>query len=297
MKNNKSITISFLLWFIAIAITGLYVLYENDPYDPLKGVQYFSDGTKITFSIRRSEVIGNDLTLAVNADNSVSGTVQYRRVSSDDKWQKIKMSHQIITLRKHGRKKGTANQLAAKLPSLDKMAGKYEYIISLKKENETIFIKDKNSNPIITRYRGNIPASILIPHIVFIMLSMLIGVRASLEALRENSNYAWMLWATIATLLLGGFLFGPLVQKYAFGTLWSGIPFGWDLTDNKVVVELTLWIIALYFNTGKRKTSKWAKRAVIIAGIGTIIVYLIPHSLLGSAYDYTTGKGVGTGVQ
>jgi len=106
-----------------------------------------------------------------------------------------------------------------------------------------------------------------------------------------------MMWTTIGTLLLGGFIFGPLMQQYAFGVLWSGVPLGWDLTDNKVVIELVLWIVAVYFNTGNRKGGKWSRRSIAIAGILTFLIYLIPHCLFGSAFDYTTGSGTGTGVQ
>ncbi len=185
----------------------------------------------------------------------------------------------------------------ATLPSLDRMAGKYAYIIHLEHNGEKLMIHDGKGNPIVSRYRGSVPAWVLIPHIIFIMISMLFGVRAAFEALRKEGNAIWMMWVTIGTLLLGGFVFGPLMQKYAFGVLWSGVPLGWDLTDNKVVIELIFWIAAVYFNTGKRKGGRWSKRSIAIAGIATILIYLIPHSLFGSAFDYTTGTGTGTGIQ
>ena len=52
-----------------------------------------------------------------------------------------------------------------------------------------------------------------------------------------------MINATIITLIIGAFILGPLVPWYAFGVWRSGIPFGYDWTDNKVLLELVFWSI------------------------------------------------------
>ena len=46
-------------------------------------------------------------------------------------------------------------------------------------------------------------------------------------------------------LAVGGFILGPLVQNYAFGELWTGVPFGWDLTDNKTLIACDILGILL----------------------------------------------------
>jgi hypothetical protein len=99
-----------------------------------------------------------------------------------------------------------------------------------------------------------------------------------------------MIWATLISLLLGAFALGPLVQWYAFGVWWSGIPIGYDWTDNKVLLELAFWILALVLNSGGRRS----RRAVYLAGFATLVVYFIPHSIFGSEYNYRTGTGTGT---
>ncbi|MCU0724160.1 MAG: hypothetical protein MUC63_11230, partial [Planctomycetes bacterium] len=114
-------------------------------------------------------------------------------------------------------------------------------------------------------------------------------VRTVLEAV-ANGNYRWMLWATTGSLVLGAFVFGPLVQWYAFGVWWSGVPFGWDWTDNKVLVELVAWLPALFLNLGKRRN----RASVYLAGVVTLAVYFVPHSIFGSEYDYRAGGGRGT---
>ncbi len=118
---------------------------------------------------------------------------------------------------------------------------------------------------------------------------MLISTRAGLEALLKDGrprNYA--LWAT-ALLILGGMLMGPIVQKFAFGSFWTGVPFGWDLTDNKTLIALTGWIIAVIAGTKGRS----ARAYVLGAAILLLLVFSIPHSIMGSELDYETGQ-VGT---
>jgi len=56
---------------------------------------------------------------------------------------------------------------------------------------------------------------------------MTIALRTTFEAI-INGRYYELLWATIISLLIGGFLMGPMVQWYAFGVWWSGVPFGYD---------------------------------------------------------------------
>ena len=80
------------------------------------------------------------------------------------------------------------------------------------------------------------------------------------------------------------------MQWYAFGVWWAGIPFGYDWTDNKVLVSLTAWGIAWWKNRGGRRS----RASIYAAGIVTLLVYFIPHSVFGSEFDYRTGKGHGT---
>jgi hypothetical protein len=134
-----------------------------------------------------------------------------------------------------------------------------------------------------------VPTSVLIVHVFVIFVSMLFAMRTVLEA-AVDGNFKWMLWTTIVSLLLGAFVLGPIVQQYAFGVLWAGAPYGWDWTDNKVLVELLFWIFAAYLNRGAQRS----RPSVFLAGLVTLVVYFIPHSVFGSEYNYMTGKGQGT---
>jgi hypothetical protein len=174
------------------------------------------------------------------------------------------------------------------LPSLKERAGKYEFFVEIN-DGSGALKSLTGDHPVYARYKAHVPTFVLVFHVLAIFLSMLMAVRTVLQAVAGRPFKA-MLKATIWLLVLGGFVLGPIVQQYAFGVLWSGVPFGWDWTDNKVLVELAAWLVALYANRGAREHRGW----VYAAGIITFVVYFIPHSVFGSEYDYTTGTGRGT---
>jgi hypothetical protein len=113
-------------------------------------------------------------------------------------------------------------------------------------------------------------------------LAILFGARTGMEAMKKDSDCGWMVTATLIIVVLGGLVFGPIIQRYAFGKLWTGIPFGFDLTDNKTLLSIIFWIAAFFL---KKKSKYW----VVAAAVLMIIVYLIPHSMLGSELDPKTG--------
>ena len=88
---------------------------------------------------------------------------------------------------------------------------------------------------------------------------------------------------TAVLVFVGGFILGPLVQKYAFGVLWSGVPLGFDLTDNKTLIAFVGWLIALFL----MRKGKPARAGVVAAAVLLLVVYSIPHSVLGSELDYS----------
>ena len=78
-------------------------------------------------------------------------------------------------------------------------------------------------------------------------------------------------------------IFGPIVQKFAFNAFWTGWPWGHDLTDNKTIVAFIFWLIALIRLIKNKEKRGWA----LVASIVLLVIYLIPHSVLGSEIDYT----------
>jgi hypothetical protein len=90
---------------------------------------------------------------------------------------------------------------------------------------------------------------------------------------------------TLVLFIIGGMILGPVVQWYAFGDLWTGVPFGWDLTDNKTLIALIFWIIAVYMNRKQEKPLYVALAAFVL-----LLVYSIPHSMFGSELNYASGE-------
>ena len=139
---------------------------------------------------------------------------------------------------------------------------------------------------VVTRFKGDVPGWVLWPHIILIFMGMLWSNRVGLEALTSGGKTRKLSLWTLILLILGGLVLGPLVQKYAFGAFWSGVPFGWDLTDNKTLIAVLFWIWALW----RHRAQKFPRYAVLVAAIVTLIIFLIPHSIMGSQLDYSTGE-------
>ena len=110
------------------------------------------------------------------------------------------------------------------------------------------------------------------------------NLTAILAIVKHNKQKFYAI-LTLLSLILGGMIFGPIVQKYAFDAYWTGVPFGWDLTDNKTLIAVLAWIIAVAGNLKKERRILY-----IIAGIITFAVFIIPHSLMGSEFNYQKGE-------
>jgi hypothetical protein len=199
-------------------------------------------------------------------DTSIHGEVQYRRFKSYDKWTAAPMQR-------------TGDELIASLPHQE-IAGKVMYHITLVRGNQRVLLNEK---PAILRYKGHVPMFILLPHILIIFLAMLFSTITGLDVIFKGNNTFIYTWLTIITLFIGGLILGPIVQKFSFNVYWAGWPFGHDLTDNKAIVAFIFWVIALIVQYRNREKKAWA----IVASIVFLVVFLIPHSMLGSEIDYT----------
>jgi hypothetical protein len=143
------------------------------------------------------------------------------------------------------------NGAGAGLPYLEERAGKYEYYVYVD-DGSGAPLSVTGNKPVYARYKDEVPTPVLLLHIVTIFVSMALAIRTTLEALVEGT-FKWMIVATIISLLVGGFVLGPWVQWHAFGVWWLGIPYGYDWTDNNVLVELLFWLLAAYMNRGERR--------------------------------------------
>jgi hypothetical protein len=244
------------------------------PTHPVDGSLDWS-GTEIEYHLKRSHGGEGDQPVAVIVpDTSIKGFLVYRRYNTDQGWTGM-------TLQRNG------EELQASLPH-QPPAGKLEYFLWLQKGEQTITVPPDKS--IVTRFTGAVPLYVLLPHVLVMFIAMFLSNAAGLEALSKGTRaYKFGLWAT-GLLILGGMILGPIVQKFAFDAYWTGIPWGMDLTDNKTLITVIAWLLAVWKGRNTRTGKYW----IIVAAVVLLLVYLIPHSMMGSELNYETGQ-IGTG--
>lgn len=258
---------SLRLWIIAFLITAASAAYQRltGPTHPMSG-DVTIDGTFIHYSLPRSHGGPDDCPVELTTnDDQVRGIIEWKPHNSNDEWTSTEMKY-------------ANRELSAQLPH-QPPAGKLDYRITLTKAGEQRQLPA--SDPLVIRFKGDVPLPILILHILAMFGGMLLSARAGLEALQHNAQLSKLILWTIVLLFFGGLILGPVVQWYAFGVFWTGWPVGTDLTDNKTAVALISWIIAAIMLRRSAHPSRWALAASLI----TLAVYLIPHSVLGSELD------------
>ncbi|MCK4834984.1 MAG: hypothetical protein KAT17_00015 [Candidatus Aminicenantes bacterium] len=265
MKTRKLI----LLWFLAILLSLLIGIFQRltGPTHPVRGMENLG-GKSIKYRLLRSYTAFENMPVSLIAEDSdVRAYLNYRRYHTKDQWTEIEMSRE-------------GNRLNAEIPG-HPVAGKVEYSIRVHIKDQNFLINQGKS--LVARFKGKVPSVFLILHIVFMFLGIIFSIRTGMEALRKEGHYYWLVNSTLVIIFIGGLIFGPIVQQYAFGDWWTGFPFGFDLTDNKVLLAFSFWVIAFFL---KKKSKWWVLGAVILM----TVIYLIPHSVLGSELDYETGK-------
>jgi len=268
---------NILFWILAVIITVAALGYQRKtgPTYPADG-SFALGGKTYEYSLTRSHDIGDAPVELVIPDPNVRGALVFKRFKVSEAWTEIPMQRQ-------------GDRLTAALPH-QPPAGKLEYFLRLSQGEETITVP--SNEDIVIRFKGHVPVWILAPHILLITLAMLLSTRAGLEALPSTGKprlYAY--WAA-GLLFVAGMIFGPLVQRFAFGALWTGIPFGWDLTDNKTLIAMIGWAVAVWALSKGRRARAW----VIMAAFLLLLVFSIPHSMAGSELNYETGRIGAAGV-
>jgi hypothetical protein len=278
----------FILWFLAFFITigAAYYQRKTGPTYPKRINVTLNDtllGLKLVRSLGLDE--RSEVKLSIN-DTTVTARLFFKRYKSDEEYQVADFSYKEYPVNsflmnkvfKIYEEKG----LFAEVPQQPE-AGKLQYYFEItdSKGNQSYF-KD---SPIVIRFKGGVPLFILIPHILFMFLAMLFSTLAGLMSVIKFPLYKkYSIW-TLVLFIAGGMVLGPVVQYYAFGDLWTGIPFGWDLTDNKTLIALLFWILAVIMNRKQERPLYTALAAFVL-----LLVYSIPHSLFGSELDYSSGQ-------
>ncbi len=264
-----------LFWLLSFIITASFAVFQRmtGPTYPVKGGSLNAAGAQVSsYRFPRScTTAGKDCVLKIKSSSKLEGYVSWRRYKSEEVPRTIALAY--------------ADGLLSGLLPDQPPAGKLEYRVFIGTAGAGT---ELTKEPVVTRFKGAVPAWALIPHIIFIFLFMFFSVRIFLSVFTTGFSVKHAVWLNIVFLLLGGFVFGPLVQHYAFGQAWTGFPFGGDLTDNKTLVMLLAWLPALYFVYKDRNYRPW----LIAAFVVTAAVYLVPHSMFGSELDYAKNQVV-----
>ena len=267
------------LWLAAFLLMAGAAVWQRltGPTHPRR-VHAELGGQDVRFRLLRSAVSGEPLLVSVPAPEGVSGVVRFRRFPTSEPFRDVPM-----------RREGAA--LAALLPS-QPPAGKLEYGVVLAAGGREVSVPA--DGPVVMRFKGDVPAGVLVPHVVAMFFGMMIGVRAALAAALARPEARRYAWVTVVLVGIGGLVLGPIVQKHAFGAYWTGWPFGEDLTDNKTLAMWLAWVVAVVV-LGRRRdpADRKARWTVAAAAAVMLAVYLVPHSLRGSQLDYGKVEGGG----
>ena len=259
-----------LIWTIAVILTLGTAVYQRLT-GPTHPVSYKLNIADRVYKIHLPTSHGGSTDKIIMIQDSLDqGFITYRRFPTSEPWDTVLMQNE-------------QGYLTGYLPC-QPPAGKLEYFVFIISGTELLQVNDQ---PVIIRFKGDVPAYVLIPHILIIFAAMMFSTVTGFFAAFRYPSYKVLTWVTIILLVTGGLIFGPVIQKFAFGDFWTGFPFGKDLTDNKILIAFILWLIAAIANINKQRS--WL---VVVAAIVYLFINLIPHSLFGSELDYESGQVV-----
>jgi hypothetical protein len=245
------------LWLAAFLLMVVAAAYQRQsgPTNPLRGSAQVA-GRRLDYRLPRSADNTGDARITI-PDVGEQARVLWRRYPSRDPFTVVFMDREEM---------GGKSLLTANIPPQE-AAGKVEYKIVVGNES----LPDGTA---IMRFKGPVPVAVLYAHVVLMFAAMLTSARAGLGAAFGRAE-GILPWVTLGLVLVGGIFFGALVAKAAFGAYWEGWPNGWDLTDNKTLIMVIVWLAACL----SLRAARVGRTAVLAAAALTILVYLVPHSL------------------
>jgi hypothetical protein len=256
------------LWALAIAFTLVCAVFQRvtGPSHPVLGSLETASGA-VHYKLPRSAISGQELRISLrHVPAGITAQLAWRPRG----WES---DYTYVPLQRDG------DSLSVGIDSLPPGV-KIEYNIVLATGQGSVSLPQ--GGDVVLRFRGDVPGWALLAHILVLVLAIAFGARTLLEAIFHGPGVRPLAWTAFACITLGGMLLGPLVQWYAFGAWWTGIPFGWDLTDNKTLFMLLCWIGVLIAVQRHREMTRGSRRMIIVGAVVMFIVYLIPHSMFGT---------------
>ena len=276
-----------VLWVLAFVITVSAAIYQRHTGPTYPKAMNVTVNNKI-YSLKLLRSLSLDerpeAKLQIK-DTSVKAKLFFKRYNTNDEYQSSEFKYKTYPVHSFVMNKifkiYEEKGLFAEIPQ-QPAAGKIMYYFEISDSNGTVtYLKD---SPVVIRFKGAVSGLILGPHILLMFLAMFFSTLAGLMAIIKYPAFKKYSIVTLILFIAGGMILGPVVQKFAFGQLWTGIPYGWDLTDNKTLIALIFWILAVVMNRKKEKPL-----FVILAAIALLLVFSIPHSMFGSSLNYSTG--------
>lgn len=277
-----------IIWIFAVVLTISAVIYQRftGPTKPMR-IKFEINGLEYKAKLARSletlvslddihqKGLFSDLEIYLDCtdssqNNSLKAYIMYRLYPGRDTLRRIDASN-------------TNGVFSFKIPS-SPPAGKIEYYPVFEFQGDRIIPVKEG---VVLRFKSPVAPSLLIPHIILMFAAMLFSNFAGIVSFFDQESAKRFSLLVIFSLGLGGLLFGPLVQNAAFGDYWTGWPFGADVTDTKTMVVFVLWLVAWLFNRKKRRSY-----LIVAASLIMLCVYTIPHSTLGSEFDYENNEVV-----
>jgi len=261
------------IWWVVAAVlmlvTGYYQRVTGPTYD--KKITFTFEGQEYKVKLPRSHGDDTDCPVILPvSDTSITAKLLYRRFKMNEEYKEVNFERKDTTLQ-------------AFLPK-QPPAGKLEYSVVLQaKDKEPQDITGHET--VVIRFKGHVPLWIVLVHVFFMFAGMFMSNITGFYAFLKHPSFTKFALITTIVLFIGGLILGPIVQKFAFGVFWSGIPFGWDLTDNKLLFSFLFWLGAWVFSI--KKPRYWLG---IVALIVLLAMYYIPHSAMGSEFDYKNNK-------
>ncbi len=268
MKKMRTL----IFWILAVMIslgTMVYQRLTGPTYEKRYTISH--QGQPYDFALPRSHGGEENCPVEITLPPPFEGRIIWRKFPTDQPWDTLPLIR-------------SGDLLSTELPH-QPPAGKLEYHLELRSGNERIPLGDTEN--VVIRFKGEVPSWAQIPHILLMVLTVIWSTAIIFFALANMPVYKRYIGITLLLLLLGGFIFGPIVQKFAFGQFWTGWPLGEDLTDNKVLLALAAFLTAWFLR--EKSYGRWL---AIGASLVMLAVYLIPHSMNGSELDYQSGEVV-----
>ncbi len=167
----------------------------------------------------------------------------------------------------------------------------YYYITAIDNEGNKVILPEQNNKDKMKLYqlRSEGKASFILKllHIMLMLTTLIILIHAlyySISYLKNRDEDIplklknLVFWG-IVTFFITGFPIGWIIEYQVLGNFWEGIPFGWDITDNKTLLILIYWL-AVFIPFGLKKIASSTMAKLIIFGtIFTLVLFIIPHSI------------------